>query len=266
MQKVAKIIELVKMRIKANVAYSAFMWSYLIVGIIQVVIFYFIWTAVYAGKSSINGFTLKQMITYIILSRILVSQVSWGINIFISTKIRDGSIATDLLRPFDFQFYIYLLRTGDLLCYFLINGIPAFLFSIVAFGLQAPTSITSFVLFVVSLLIGVTISFFVEFFVGVLSFYSKNGWGLQYTKMAVLDFFSGAMVPLAFLPGWLNKIVNLLPFKDIIYTPISIYMGVVPDDQVVKVLVRQTIWLFALLVFTRIFYKIAVRKITVQGG
>lgn len=266
MGKVDKILELIKIRIKANIAYSAFMWSYLIVGIIQVTIFYFIWTAVYGEKSIINGFSLSEMITYIILSRILVSQVSWGINIFISTQIRDGSIAIELLRPFDYQLYIYLIRTGDLLCYFVVNAIPAFVFSTVAFGLQAPKSITSLVLFTVSLLFGVTISFFIEFFVGVLTFYSKNGWGLQYTKMAVLDFFSGAMVPLAFLPGWLNKVVSVLPFKDIIYTPISIYMGVVSEEQVIRLLISQIMWLFTLFIITRAFYKIAVRKIIVQGG
>ena len=70
--------------------------------IIDVTVFYFIWTAIYSGENIFVGITYSQIITYIILARLLYHLFSWGMNQEISKIIRNGDITIELIRPLRF--------------------------------------------------------------------------------------------------------------------------------------------------------------------
>ncbi len=257
-----KILEIIKADLKVNLAYVAFTWATILANIIQIAVFYFIWISIYGEKSYINGISKPQIITYIILSRIIFSQITFGSNLVIADKIQSGDIAMDMLLPLDFQLYNYVGRIGDFIFYIFTNGLPSVLISVILFGISPPASILAGAEFMVSIILSVTIAFFIEFILGMLSFYTTNGWGIQQIKVAVIGFFSGALVPIAFFPDWLKAVINVLPLKDMVYTPIAIYLGIAEG----KVIVMQLVWILMLFVASRIVYGIAVRKLTVQGG
>lgn len=133
-------------------------------------------------------------------------------------------------------------------------------------GLDAPYSLHNGIFFVVSLILAVAISFFFDFFIGLLTFYTNYSWGLQTFQEAFISLFSGALIPIAFFPDWLKIIANVLPFQQMSYSPVSIYLGLVQGSQVYHILFIQLIWLVVMVVFTKLFYSFAIKKITVQGG
>lgn len=261
-----KMAVLGAMGMKTTLAYVASVWASVFVNILQIIVFYYIWTAVYSDKEVLKGITLHEMITYVILSRILFIAISWGVNNWIAHQIQTGQISMELLRPIDYQLAMYSTRIGDFLMFTVLNGAPVLIISALMFGLLAPAGIISSAVFVVSIILAISIAFFIEFIVGLLSFYTTNGWGLQVLKEAIMNFFSGAIVPLVFFPGVLKDIVSFLPFKDMVYTPISIYLGFVEGQELIESLLFQVLWVLVLWVLSRMFFKHALKKIVVQGG
>lgn len=262
----SKLLELIKISMKNQITYVAQSWASFVVSIMEIIAFYYLWNAVFDGNYSMNNMTFSQIITYIILARILYMQMGWGINLSISDMIQTGKISMKLLSPVDFQLSMYMSRIGDFLTSVLVQGLSTFIISIMLFKIASPHSILNILYFVVSLIFSLTIAFLIEFGIGLLTFYTSSGWGLQFMKGAIISFFSGALIPLSFFPDRLRRLTEFLPFKDIIYTPISIYMGVISNNQIIGALFFQVAWIIALLFITRLFFRVAIRNVTIQGG
>jgi viologen exporter family transport system permease protein len=84
--------------------------------------------------------------------------------------------------------------------------------------------------------------------------------------VAVVTFFSGAIVPLQMMPDWLRTIANALPFAQSIYVPVSFISGVTPISAAPQAWLVQLAWLIGLGVISRIVFRQSLRKVTVQGG
>ena len=261
-----KLLELIKMSMKNQLAYVAEIWSCLIVSTLEIIAFYYLWNAVFNENHSMKNMTVSQIITYIILARVLYMQMSWGSNLSISDMIQTGKISMRLLSPIDFQLSMYMSRIGYFSILVFLQSFPSLIISIMLFGMLPPYSVLNFLCFIVSIMLSLTIAFLIEFGFGLLTFYTSSGWGLQHMKGAIISIFSGALIPLSFFPIGLRKIIDLMPFKDIIYTPISIYMGVISNSQIINALIFQLIWIAVLFLITRVFFNIAIRNVTVQGG
>jgi len=70
--------------------------------------------------------------------------------------------------------------------------------------------------------------------VGIGAFYTTSTWGLQCFKQALMAFFSGALIPIELMPTGLEVASNLMPFKSMIYFPISIFLGNLPANELLK--------------------------------
>lgn len=262
----SKILELIKVNIKVTLAYAINAWGAFIVTLFQIFVFYYIWMAIYKFDSIINGITKDQIITYIILSRIIYTQITWGFIPRLGRTIQTGAIAMELLRPMDFMLMTFFERIGDFLAFTAMTGIPILIICSLTLGMQAPPNFMTLIYFIISFLMAMMVSFFFEFFVGLLTFYTNYSWGLQGFQEAVVSLFSGALIPISFFPGWLKVVTNFLPFQQMSYSPVSIYLGVVKGPQVFEVLGFQLMWLIILFVFARLFFTFAIKRVTVQGG
>lgn len=261
-----KILELIKVNIKIALAYSVNAWGAFVTTLFQIFVFYYIWMAIYKFDSIVNGITKPQIITYIILSRIIYTQITWGLIPKLGRIIQTGAISMELLRPMDFMAMIIFERIGDFLAFAAMTTIPILVICAFTLGIQPPHSSLALVCFIVSFLMAMMLSFFFEFLIGLLTFYTNYSWGLQTFQESAVALFSGALVPISFFPGWLKYIANLLPFQQMSYSPVSIYLGLVKGNQMFEVLLSQVVWIVVLLAFTRLFYSFAIKKVTIQGG
>ena len=263
---ISKLLEIVKINIKTNLAYVSSAWGALIMTIFQIFVFYYIWMAIYKDDSVINGISKDQIVTYIILSRIIYTQITWGFIPKIGRKIHSGEIAMDLLKPIDFELFMYVGRIGDFIAFASMTAIPVLLVCGFTLGIQPPQDALTVVFFTLSLFMAMTISFFVEFWIGLLTFYTNYSWGLQTFQEALVSLFSGALIPINFFPDWLRIITEILPFKEMSYSPVSIYLGLVHGPHVYETLGYQLLWVVILLFLTKFVYSLSIKKITVQGG
>lgn len=268
MKTIAQIFAISKINIKMITRYTSAVWANVFVNILQVAIFYHIWMAIYGENISINGISKSQMVTYIVLSRLIYINgiVSWGVNQWITDIIKDGQISIELLRPMDFQLLSYARRIGVLIFSMFLYGTPAVLIFVVFLDISYPSDFLTILLFIISFILAMSINFFVEFAIGLIGFFTNNGWGLQILKEGLFSFLSGALIPIVLMPGWMQPVINLLPFKDIIYTPLSIYLGIVDGKTGLHLILNQFYWVILLLILSRAMYNILIKKITVQGG
>jgi ABC-2 type transport system permease protein len=79
-------------------------------------------------------------------------------------------------------------------------------------------------------------------------------------------FASGALVPLVMMPTWLQGILRMLPFAQVVYVPISLLSGIIPISEAPGLWLVQIAWIIGLSIFSQYFFRIAIRKVTVQGG
>ncbi len=65
------------------------------------------------------------------------------------------------------------------------------------------------------------------------------GDGINRLISAALFLFSGMVVPLPLFPDWLQPVLNALPFRGLADTPFRIYMGHIPPEQALAMIMKQ---------------------------
>jgi ABC-2 type transport system permease protein len=249
---------------KQSLAYRADFLVGCISTLLRMVILSYIWTRVYqgAGGGLLNGRSLAETITYVIIGQAIWSFFDGNVEVLLGFKIRHGEIARDLLKPINFQTFVYLDHFGFSAAIFLIQTVPALIFACVFFPIRLPASFLHLILGIVSLLLAFTIYVSLSFTVGIIGFWTQNVWGLSLLKKLIVSTLSGNLIPLYFLPTVLRQWVEMLPFKEIIHTPILLYQGQLP----LNVLGRQLLWALIFVTIGQLSWMYLKRKIEVLGG
>jgi ABC-2 type transport system permease protein len=252
-------------QLKLETAYVGWYWAQLVSFLIQLVILYSLWTAVYGQRSEIAGLTASEMLTYAVIAWLL-GQYVYGVGAELAVEVRDGNVAVELLRPYDMLHKMVALDFGRVLSSMVRDALPVWVIAFLFFGIAAPVSWEATLLFMLSALLGMLIGAQMDLMIGVLSFYLVYVWGLRVLREAIFRFFTGALVPLALFPDWLMSISKFLPFQHMVHVPVSIYIGKISGWAVLEALLLQVVWLFIVVTFIRICWRIALRKVTIFGG
>ncbi|HEX8993149.1 MAG TPA: hypothetical protein VF784_15815 [Anaerolineales bacterium] len=250
---------------KARLAYNIWVWADFLVTLASMFIFVYFWRAVYAGTATLGGLTLQQTITYILLARLLAPVVETRTIFYFGWMLRQGQVAVELTRPLDMQLRM-VIETFAELATFLVQRVPLLVLAWLVFGLKLPGNPAVWGAFFLSLLFGEAVIFLFDWLFASLAFYVTETWGLSVVRIGVGSFFSGALVPLAMMPGWLQGIAAGLPFAQALAVPVSFLSGITPLSAAPRIWLIQLAWLLGLLVVSRLIFNIALRKVTVQGG
>jgi len=224
-----------------------------------------IWKAIYGEDGSFDGIQLQMVLTYIILGFLM--QSIFGMDeYFISNKINNGLISSDLLKPISFRLLVFSYNFGLAVFRIIMNLIPAVILSVIFFKLLPPFSLTMGICFLISLGLGYLVLYCLNFIVWLSAFWFYGTFSLVTIKDAIVVIMSGALIPLWFMPQWLYDFIKLTPFDSIYYIPISIYLGQIPSNEIIYSIVKQVFWIFLLIGIGHVIWKFATKKLVVQGG
>ena len=234
--------------------------------LIYMSITYFLWRSIYQNRETLRGLTFNETYIYVALGSavfiLLKTYVDWQM----SFDIREGMIATYLIKPIDLQFYTLFTSLGFFLMSLSAITIPTILLLIFVFHIEIPLGI-GLAIFPFSLILAYVLSFCLDYFIGLLGFYTESVWGLSITKEIIVTVLSGALIPLQFFPDIIQKILLWLPFQAIYYTPLT--MVAQPNlgwETFLSMLGVQLFWVIALFTLTRLFYNQAVKVLRISGG
>ena len=227
---------------------------------------FFLWKTLFNEQSVINGYTWNNMVFYIMIAFIMNATLGYGTESNISDKVLSGSIAMDLAKPLNFQHMCFAETIGSSL----VEGILAIIagggIALLLGDITQVFALSYFGLFFISFVLAFTIKFLISYFAGLCCFFTSNGYGVIYLRQVITDVFSGALLPLSFYPLWFRRLSNVLPFQSIVYLPTQIFLGRIAVGTAWRLLGVQLLWVVFLWWFDRMFFHLAVRKITIQGG
>lgn len=243
---------------------AAFVLSYLGT-FVQVLALMAIWRVLLEGGRGLEGFTWPQMKAYLLVAFVTTSLVSLYADFGMASRIHDGLVAVDLTRPVDYQVARFAETVGRCAVEFLLAASIVVLVAVLLGDVAGPAP-GAVGMFVLSLLIVVPLKFVVVYGSTLLCFWTQNYLGVLWARTALVGLFSGALVPLAFLPGWFQTVAAVLPFVGLTATPAALYLGRVTGGAAWLALAAQLGWTVALWWLARVAFRRAVRRVTVHGG
>ncbi|GIM47516.1 hypothetical protein DNHGIG_30650 [Collibacillus ludicampi] len=250
-------------------AYRANFWTEMFTLFVQIFVVKTLWSVLYKQAPSIFGnISLSQMITYGVISIVMgiVLSTDEGPHQYITTQVKTGMIANDLLKPISFPAHMLLRSTGDTIARTIFYVLPPLVVAYLILDLQIPASIQQAALFLLSLILSYLVLFFCNFLFGLIVFKTQDLIGFMFTYWALLRFLSGQLVPIWLYPDWLKSLVYALPFQAIFYTPLAIYIGKVNGAAIVQAISIQALWVVALYLLSLWVWSRVHRYLTVQGG
>lgn len=260
-----KYWEMLKSQIKLDTAYSAWYWAGTAATIFQMLIIYSFWHAVFENRTTVSDMTLQAMITYTMLAALLNNLTS-GVGAALANQVRDGSVAIELMRPYNLLDKLVALDFGDKLSRIVREGTPMLAISFIFLGVSAPASWEAVPLFVFSAILGILIGSQLDLIIGIAAFWLDYVWGLRVLRGAILLFFTGALVPITMFPEWLRTLSMYLPFQSMVFVPVSIYNGHLSGVAAFQAMGIQLIWLAGIFIGIRMVWSYAIRRVTIFGG
>jgi ABC-2 type transport system permease protein len=229
-----------------------------------------LWQAIYAGseQAQLAGFTLNQMIAYLLLvhiSRMFSSMP--GLAYGIARDIREGTLKKYLLQPIDMIAYLFSYRAAHKAAYIMTAALPYGLifFLCSRFFDQFPDALT-FAAYVLSLLLAFVVGFFFELTIGMIGFWFLEVTSMMYIVNTVNFFVSGQMFPLDLLAPGLARALKMMPFQYLAYFPATVFLGKVNGDELLFGLLGEACWALFFIIASRVLYRIGLRHYSAYGG
>lgn len=257
---------LAKIRLVSGFAYSFEVVVRLFTNFVFLVMTVFVWKAAYAGKSSMQGVTADQMVTYSIISILLGAVFTNRVHMTVNMKVREGTIGTDLLRPIDPVLSWFFDDIGWAADAFLFQMVPLLACSVLLFQVPLPASLSAFGLFLVSSCLSYVILWSISAATAMTAFWTLDIGNLNFVRMQIVRILSGSFVPLWFFPRWFQDVSNYLPFVYTFQAPLGIYIGVTHGAEAFRIIGLQAVWAAGLVLFLRAVWSAARRRVIVQGG
>lgn len=232
--------------------------------IVRVYLLRSLWTALYAQNMAPMNLPLHSMITYATVALLMSLILEVDGTRLIREKIREGTIATDLMKPISVPFYFFSDGFGQTLLHALLV-IPSILFALLLVHIDVPSA-PVFGMFLLSFFIGYLVNFFLNFLMNAVAFWTLETFAIQLIVRWVSDLLSGQIIPLTFFPGVFGRIVFALPFAAIYSTPLLIYVGVIHPQDYARYLLIQVMWLALFSVLSTLVWRAASNRVVIQGG
>ena len=227
---------------------------------------YYLWKSIYRYADVIRGLTFNETFIYVAHGSAIFILLKTYADWIIHYEIREGAIAMYLTKPIDYQIYALFANFGALLMNLSAITVPTALVMLFVFKVNFVFGPGLF-LFPISLLLAFLISFSIDYFVGLIGFYSESVWGLSITKEIIVTVFSGALIPLQFFPDAIQRVLYWLPFQAIYHTPLMMLTR--PNqglDVFLSMILVQLLWAGLLFLLARLFYNQAIKVLRIAGG
>ena len=172
-------------------AYRFTVLAYRVGEILEVLILVVMWSAIYGDQQMIRGFTLREMITYVLIGNLFNMVVrNWSHQI-VSQQIKEGTLSTFLVQPINYFHYFVFRELGR-------HSLPTFfsimsqLMVIVFFYRTIIINADMYVLSLIAvmLMLAFVTELLISFLVGSIAFWTDETDGIYATVDRLRRFFS----------------------------------------------------------------------------
>lgn len=229
----------------------------------------FIYMAFYSTDVTV-GINLSEIVAYTWLHQACYALLSVRLNDQeIAGAIRDGSVAYEIVRPYNLYFWWYIKTVSKRMANGILRIWPVLIVALLLpspYGLVLPSSFLNFILFLISLILGVFVVAGLNMLVYTIGFYTYNEAGIGNILNCIMELLSGGLVPVILLPGIIQKMTYYLPFRLISDLPFRVYTNNIGVYEGLFSIGLQVVWIVVLITLGNMIVKKSLRRVFVQGG
>lgn len=224
-----------------------------------------LWTSV-AAEAPFAHFDSRDFVAYylatLVVRNLTGNWVIWQIN----DDVRRGTLSLKLLKPIH-PFFTY---AATHLASIPLRGLVALPFAIILLLSSAGEVLiadpTRLAIFALSLIGAWALTFYFLTILGSLAFFLEKSMSIFEIYLGVFAIFSGYLLPLSLLPGWLQDIAAWLPFRYMLAFPVELLIGFYDADQALRLLGAQWLFVLGALVLSLLVWRAGVRRFEAYGS
>ncbi len=275
-KRISRYIPFFKAGTKQFLVYKAQSFMWLIISFVDIAFIFFLYEAVYKSNENglnavINGFTFKEIVLYAITSFCFSFSLHDETSYNILTDVKEGTISSSLTKPVSYRLRQFFQALGNNIFQFAFIGFPLLIATyIIYFSLKLiPFDVGSFFLnllfFILFYIISTILINSLNYLLGLLSFFSQHMFGLQLIMEALQMFFSGGVVPFAFM-GIFGIVLNFNPFAFLNSTPILVLMDKIDPLYSLLLVGVGIVWIVIFELINKLIFSSCMKKLVIQGG
>jgi ABC-2 type transport system permease protein len=243
---------------------SAIIW--LLGTVLQPVIYLVVWSTVAEAEGgSVGGYTVAQFAAYYI-TMMIVDHLTFDWHMWeYDYRIREGELSSRLLRPLHpihgdiAENLAYKTMTMSVV-------IPAALLLTLFFRPEFDAPLWAMLAFLPAVFLAFLLRFLFSYVLALVAFWTTRIDAWNQTFFVAELFFAGLIAPLSLLPGPLQTVARILPFRWGLAFPVELFLGRVSQQEAALGMLAQLAWLAVTLVGLRTVWRAGVRRYSAFGG
>jgi ABC-2 type transport system permease protein len=227
-----------------------------------------LWSTVAAEQpdGKFGRFSEADFVAYFLAALIVRNLVSSWVVWEMNQQIRMGTLSMRLLRPIH-PFFAYAAEHLAAIPLRGLVGLPvALLLLVVLGGKHVQTDVVMLALMIPSLLGAWLVTFTASLAIGTLGLFMERSTAVFEVWLGLFAVFSGYLVPLELMPGWMATFSRWSPFRYMLGAPVENLTAKVGLHQALVDLAFQWGWVVILLIIATQFWRAGVRRFEAYGG
>lgn len=261
-----KYLYIFKSEVMSNLQYVTNIFIGFIGYFILIFIFLNLWNYIYSDPNElINGYSMSQMIWYVIITEILWSSVGGRkLSRKISDDVRGGNIAYNINKPYSYIGYSLFSHLGETFIKSIIYTVLGITLGIIFLGKLPDINILGIIFVFISCILATVINTLLIISIGLISFYIEDAHPFYwlYSKLILI---LGTIFPIEYFPKFIRPILNYSPIYVVSYGPAKLFVDF-KYSTLISVLTSQIIYVVIAYLLCSFIYRRGVRKLNVNGG
>jgi ABC-2 type transport system permease protein len=212
----------------------------------------------------------SQLSSYIWLQQAFLALfMTWFLENDILLSITNGNVAYELVRPMNLYNMWFVKNLANRMAKAMLRCLPILVVAVFLpkpYNISLPISFAGFLLFIASMAFWLLVVVAFCMLIYITTFFTLSPMGIRIVAVSLVEFLSGGLIPLPFLPDPIRSVLELLPFGAMQNIPLRIYSGNIAGKELAVSICLQVFWLTVLIFTGKAFMNKALRKVVVQGG
>ncbi len=231
----------------------------------QVLMFFYLWTAILSTTNLVN-ITTEDLLAYYLIA-FLIERLTSNRRVTdnVEEEIVTGKMVSYFVRPIS----IYSSHLAEYFSQLTVNTLLMAPIALLLLELLTPKKVIFepwvLLIFTIFIFLAGLCQFLIFFCIGLLAFWLERVWGIRMGFYWINSFFSGRLIPLYLFPLTLKEIVDFLPFRFFTYELIMVLISPKAIELVLYDLIFLGIWLMILIGLCLFTLRIGSRKFMGYG-
>lgn len=258
-------LKMISLSFQNSITYKIEYFTSVLNAFLYIFIFVSVWSSLIPEKEIINGISKDMMVSYAVLSTLIKSTFARS-QFFLSSKVRTGEIAVELMKPISLPLLYFSDMVGKTLFQVFARGFPILFVSLFLYKIQFSIQPEILIKFLVLYILSFLLYFFISFFISSLSFYFVEIFPFWILYFAMVTLLSGGIIPIDFFPESIRSLILLTPFPYLFYFPTILLLRTEILMPYLQLIVVYILHIISLMILSLSLYHFGLKKLYIAGG